>query len=129
LLARKCKILISDDSKLLRKQLREELEALDCEVIETENGKEAITESLGDRPDGVILDIVMPEVNGIEALRVIKEVDDTIPVVMLSSAGTPEKLMETLKLGALDFIQKPYTPEQIKNAIVRIRKKAGLDGK
>ena len=109
-MARKCKILISDDSKLLRKQLREELEALDCEVIETENGKEAIAESLGDRPDGVILDIVMPEVNGVEVLRVIKEIDDT-----------------TLKLGALDFIQKPYTPEQIKNAITRIRKKAGLD--
>ena len=126
-MARKCKILISDDSKLLRKQLREELEALDCEVIETANGKEAIAESLGDRPDGVILDIVMPEVNGVEVLRVIKELDDTIPVIMLSSAGTPEKLMETLKLGALDFIQKPYTPEQIKNAITRIRKKAGLD--
>ena len=119
-MARKCKILIADDSKLLRKQLREELEALDCEVIETENGKEAITESLSDRPDGVILDIVMPEINGIE-------VDDTIPVIMLSSAGTPEKLMETLKLGALDFIQKPYTPEQIEKAIARIRKKAGLD--
>ena len=117
-MARKCKILIADDSKLLRKQLREELEALDCEVIETENGKEAITESLSDRPDGVILDIVMPE---------IKELDDTIPVIMLSSAGTPEKLMETLKLGALDFIQKPYTPEQIEKAIARIRKKAGLD--
>jgi chemotaxis protein CheY len=127
LLARKCKILIADDSKLLRKQLREELEALDCEVIETENGKEAITESLSDRPDGVILDIVMPEINGIEVLRVIKELDDTIPVIMLSSAGTPEKLMETLKLGALDFIQKPYTPEQIEKAIARIRKKAGLD--
>ena len=126
-MARKCKILISDDSKLLRKQLREGLEALDCEVIETENGKEAITESLSDRPDGVILDIVMPEINGIEVLRVIKELDDTIPVIMLSSAGTPEKLMETLKLGALDFIQKPYTPEQIEKAIARIRKKAGLD--
>ena len=126
-MARKCKILIADDSKLLRKQLREELEALDCEVIETENGKEAITESLSDRPDGVILDIVMPEVNGVEVLRVIKELDDTIPVIMLSSAGTPEKLMETLKLGALDFIQKPYTPEQIEKAIARIRKKAGLD--
>ena len=126
-MARKCKILIADDSKLLRKQLREELEALDCEVIETENGKEAITESLSDRPDGVILDIVMPEINGIEVLRVIKELDDTIPVIMLSSAGTPEKLMETLKLGALDFVQKPYTPEQIEKAIARIRKKAGLD--
>ena len=126
-MARKCKILIADDSKLLRKQLREELEALDCEVIETENGKEAITESLSDRPDGVILDIVMPEINGSEVLRVIKELDDTIPVIMLSSAGTPEKLMETLKLGALDFIQKPYTPEQIEKAIARIRKKAGLD--
>ena len=120
---KKLKILISDDSKLLRKKLREELENLGCEVIEAENGKEAVMKDLQEQPDGVILDIVMPEVGGIEALQVIKEANPEIPVVMLSSAGTPQKLMETLKLGALDFIQKPYTSGQIKRVVEAIRKK------
>ena len=122
-LDRKLKLLISDDSKLLRKKLRAELEALDCEVIEAENGKEAILRDLNDKPDGVILDIVMPEVGGIEALQVIREVSPEIPVVMLSSVGTPQKLMQTLKMGAIDFIQKPYTSEQIKKAVEQIRKR------
>ncbi len=124
---RKLKILISDDSKLLRKKLRAELESLGCEVIEAANGKEAIMQDLKEHPDGVILDIVMPEVGGIEALQVIKEVSPDIPVVMLSSAGTPQKLMQTLKMGALDFIQKPYTSDQIKNAVEAIRKRVELN--
>jgi len=117
------KILITDDSQLLRKKLRQELEGLGCEVIEAENGKEAVMKYLQEKPDGIFLDIVMPEVGGIEALRVIKEVNPDMPVVMLSSAGTPQKLMETLHLGALDFIQKPYTSEQIQKALTAIRKK------
>ena len=123
ILAKKLKVLITDDSKLLRKKLREELEALDCEVLEAQNGKEAVMINLQESLDGVFLDIVMPEVGGIEALQVIKEVNPEIPVVMLSSAGTPQKLMETLKLGALDFIQKPYTSGQIKRVVETIRKK------
>lgn len=118
------RILVTDDSKLLRKKLRMELEKHGCEVLEAENGKEAVMKTLQEKPDGVFLDIVMPEVGGIEALRVLKEVSPELPVVMLSSAGTPQKLMETLKLGALDFIQKPYTPVQIKKALESIRKKA-----
>lgn len=121
---RPLRILVTDDSKLLRKKLRLELEKHGCEVLEAENGKEAVMKTLQDKPDGVFLDIVMPEVGGIEALRVLKEVSPDLPVVMLSSAGTPQKLMETLKLGALDFIQKPYTSVQIKKALDSIRKKA-----
>ena len=126
-MGKKLKILITDDSKLLRKKLRLELERLDCEVLEAENGKEAVMLDLQEKPDGVFLDIVMPEVGGIEALQVIREVNPDMPVVMLSSAGTPQKLMETLKLGALDFIQKPYTSEQIKKAVEAIRKKAAAN--
>ena len=124
---KKLKILITDDSKLLRKKLRLDLEGLGCEVIEAENGKEAVMMDLQEKPDGVFLDIVMPEVGGLEALQVIREVNPDIPVIMLSSAGTPQKLMETMKLGALDFIQKPYTSEQIKKAVEEIRKKAARD--
>ena len=121
---RALRILVTDDSRLLRKKLRAELELLGCEVIEAENGKEAVMKTLQEKPDGVFLDIVMPEVGGIEALRVIKEMSPDLPVIMLSSAGTPQKLMETLKLGALDFIQKPYANAQIKKALESIRKKA-----
>ena len=122
-MADKLKILITDDSKLLRKKLRAELEKLDCDVLEAENGKEAIMRDLTEQPDGVILDIVMPEVGGIETLQVIKEINPESPVIMLSSAGTSQKLKQTLELGALDFIQKPYTSEQIKQAVEQIRRK------
>ena len=122
-MAEKLKILVTDDSKLLRKKLRGELEELGCEVIEAENGKEAIMQDLKEQPNGVILDIVMPEVGGIEALQVIKEVSPELPIIMLSSAGTTQKLKQTLELGALDFIQKPYGSEQIKQAVERIRRK------
>ena len=71
----KLKILITDDSKLLRKKLRVELETMGCEVIEAENGKEAVMMVLQEKPDGVFLDIVMPEVGGIEALQVLHEVN------------------------------------------------------
>ena len=118
----KLRILITDDSRLLRKKLREELERQNCEVLETVNGKEAITAVLEQEPDGVILDIVMPIVGGIEALQFIREVVPNIPVVMLSSMNTPQKLMTCLKMGAIDFITKPYTKEQIANTVERFRK-------
>ena len=119
----KLTILICDDSKLLRKKLKTDLEQLGCEVVQAENGKDAIMKQLQYKPDGVFLDVVMPEVGGIEALRVLKEINPDLPVIMLSSAGTSQKLKETLELGALDFIQKPYTSEQIKQAVERIRRK------
>ena len=116
------RILITDDSRLLRKKLREELEKLGCEVIEAVNGKEAITLVLEQEPDGVILDIVMPVVGGIEALEFIREVAPDVPVVMLSSMGTPQKLMQCLKMGAIDFINKPYTKEQIVHTVESFKK-------
>ena len=124
---RKLKVLITDDSKLLRKKLRQELEALDCEVLEAENGKDAVMLNLQEPIDCIFLDIVMPEVGGIEALQVIKEVNPDLPVIMLSSAGTPQKLMTTLKMGAMDFIQKPYSSDQIKKTIESVRKKVAGD--
>ena len=115
-------ILIADDSRLLRKKLHEELNRHNCEVIEAVNGKEAITFVLENEFDGVILDIVMPIVGGIEALGFIREFSPDLPVVMLSSMNTPQKLMKCLKMGAIDFIQKPYTREQIARTVERIGK-------
>ena len=118
----KLRILITDDSKMLRRKLRADLEELGCEVIESTNGKDAVMLFLKDEFDGVILDIVMPEVGGIEALQLMKEAKPEIPIVMLSSSGTPQKLMQTLKMGALDFIQKPYMKDQIIKVIEAVRR-------
>ena len=118
----KLRILITDDSRLLRKKLREELERLNCDVTEAVNGKEAITQVLEQEFDGVILDIVMPVVGGIEALQFLREVAPDLPVVMLSSMGTPQKLMQCLKMGAIDFINKPYTREQIIHTVERLKR-------
>ena len=118
----KLRVIITDDSRLLRKKLTEELTRLDCEVVEAVNGKEAITSVLEQEPDGVFLDIVMPVVGGIEALEFIREVAPDVPVVMLSSMDTPQKLMQCLKMGAVDFIRKPYNREQIVNAVETFRK-------
>ncbi|MBR1580037.1 MAG: response regulator [Selenomonadaceae bacterium] len=118
----KLRIIITDDSRMLRRKLRADLEALGCEVIEATNGKEAIMLDLQNEPDGMILDIVMPEVGGVEALQVIREVSPDVPIVMLSSAGTPQKLMQTLKMGAVDFIQKPYMKEQLVKVVEMLRR-------
>ena len=118
----KLRILITDDSRLLRKKLREELERLNCEVTEAVNGKEAITFVLEREPDGIFLDIVMPVVGGIEALEFIREVAPEVPVVILSSMNTPQKLMQCLKMGAVDFINKPYTKEQVAHTVETFKK-------
>jgi len=116
------RIIITDDSRLLRKKLREELTRLGCEVIEAVNGKEAITFVLEQEPDGIFMDIVMPVVGGIEALEFIREVAPDVPIVMLTSMDARQKLMHCLKMGAVDFIRKPYTKEQIAQAVETFRK-------
>lgn len=123
MLEKTLKILICDDSSLLRKKLTQELESRNCEVMEAKNGKEAVMMFLKEHPHGIFMDIVMPEVGGMEALKAIREIDKKAYVVMLSSAGTSAKLLESVKLGAVDFIQKPYTVEQIEKALTDLRKK------
>lgn len=127
MLDKQLKILICDDSMLLRKKLTKELEKQGCQVFEATNGKEAVMMFLKTQPDGIFMDIVMPMVGGIEALQAIREIDQAAYVVMLSSAGTSMKLMEALKLGAKDFIQKPYTAEQIEKTLADLRKRENAD--
>ena len=116
------KVLICDDSMLVRKKLRVLLEdEFACVVTEAANGKEAITQYQKEHPQVVFMDIVMPECDGLEALREIKAIDDKAKVIMVSSTGTSAKLIDALKLGAADFIQKPYNKEQIAKAISSVR--------
>lgn len=116
-MSRPLKVLISDDSLLLRKKLRDELEMLGCQVIEAKDGKEVVEAYAIHRPAGVFMDIVMPNSTGLSALREIKEIDNKARVIMISSTGTNANLLEALKLGAIDFIQKPYNSSQLAKAL------------
>lgn len=118
----KVKVLICDDSLLVRKKLRDILAEMDCEVIEASDGKMVVDVYKYNKPDLVFLDIVMPEADGLTALQHLREQDPEAKVIMLSSAGTSSKLIEALKGGAMDFIQKPYSVDQIAKAIAKISK-------
>lgn len=113
-------VLICDDSMLVRKKLKDMLAGMGCEVFEAANGVEAITVFKERRPQIVFMDIVMPEADGLTALKNIRKYDAAAKVVMLSSSGTSAKLIEALKNGAYDFIQKPYTAEQITKIITSL---------
>lgn len=110
--------LICDDSLLVRKKLKELLLECGCEkIIEADNGQQAVELYQANNPDIVFMDIVMPVLDGIEALRQIRSIDPQAHVVMVSSVGTKTNLMDALKVGAKDFIQKPYDKEQIAKII------------
>lgn len=105
----KIKILICDDSITIRKKLRGAIK-LDgpLEFFEAKNGLEAITAYKEQQPDVVFMDIIMPELDGIEALSKIRAYDSQAIVIMLSSVGTKQNLRTALEKGASDFIQKPW---------------------
>lgn len=115
-------VLIVDDSLLVRKQLGSTLEGLGCTVVEASNGEEALGALKNARPDLILLDIVMPEQTGIEILAKIKEIDQDVKVVMVSSVGTQAHLKEAIKLGAYDFLQKPANAEALGRLIDKLSK-------
>lgn len=112
------KILICDDSILARKQLKDVILTIGAPTIfEAKDGEESIEIYKTEQPDLIFLDIVMPKVDGKEVLKQILEQNPKAKVVIVSSVGTQEVLMETLKLGAIDFVQKPFSELQIINAL------------
>lgn len=112
------KILICDDSILARKQLKDVILTIGAPTIfEAKDGEESVEIYKTEQPDLIFLDIVMPKLDGKEVLRQVLEQNPKAKVVIVSSVGTQEVLMETLKLGAIDFVQKPFSELQIINAL------------
>ncbi len=109
------KILLCDDSMTVRKKLANTLLSLiPCEIVEAKNGVEAIDKFNFEKPDLVFMDILMPEIDGLEAVAKIITKHPAAKIIMLSSVGTKDNLQTALKLGAKDFIQKPADSKRLK---------------
>ncbi|MFS0861074.1 response regulator [Fredinandcohnia sp. 179-A 10B2 NHS] len=103
------KILVVDDSRFMRSWLKRLLsDSGYSNIIEAENGVNAIRKYKSNSPDLVIMDITMPVLDGVHALREIMLIDGNAKVIMCSSLGQQSLIVETIKIGAKDFVVKPY---------------------
>ena len=107
------RILVIDDAAAIRDSLRMILEYEDYEVIEAASGPDGIARVKRDPPDMVVLDIKMPGMNGLETLAAIRTIDEALPVAIVSGHGTITDAMQATRLGAFDFIEKPFTSERV----------------
>lgn len=112
------RILVTDDAAFMRMQLKDILTKLGHEVVgEAENGQIAIEKYEKLRPDLVTMDITMPEMNGIEALKAIKNNHPEARIIMCSAMGQQNMVLEAIQSGARDFLVKPFTKERIEEAL------------
>ncbi|MBN1889341.1 MAG: response regulator [Thermoflexales bacterium] len=111
------RVLVADDCKFIRDRLTKYLSQHGYEVLQAEDGEEAVRACLFKRPDIVLLDIVMPGKSGLEALKDIHTVNPAIKVIIVSALGHEGILDEALRLGAVNFMLKPVTPNQVTKAI------------
>ena len=115
------KILVCDDTMFMRKLLKEILVDNGYEVIgEAENGIAAIEKYNLVKPDLILMDITMPEMDGIAALNKIIEIDSKAKVIMCSAMGQQSMVMDAIRAGAKDFIVKPFQAERVLEAIKKV---------
>lgn len=121
----KLKVLIIDDSAVMRKIVERALRqaGLDLgEVLEAGNGAEALVQVQKGPLDLILSDINMPVMDGIEFLKALSAVESAkgIPVVMITTEGSEQRVMEAISFGAKGYIRKPFTPEQVKERVISL---------
>ena len=117
------RVLIVDDAMFMRMMLKDILSKNGYEIVgEAANGKEAIDKYIELRPDLVLLDITMPEMDGITALKEIKTIDPQAAVVVCSAMGQQNMVIEAIQNGALDFIVKPFQQNRVLESLRRVEK-------
>lgn len=115
------RILITDDALFMRVTLKNILTQNGYEVVgEAQNGAEAVKLYGELKPDLVTMDITMPEMDGLEALKKIKEADPGATVVMCTAMGQKNMVVEAIQNGAKDFIVKPFQPERVLEAVGKL---------
>ncbi len=115
------KVLIVDDAVFMRMKLKDILEKNGYEVVgEAQNGQEAFEKYQATTPDLVTMDITMPDVDGLEALKMIREIDSSAKVIMCSAMGQQGMVMDAIRAGAADFIVKPFDTDRVIKAIDKV---------
>ena len=115
------KILIVDDAAFMRMMIKDILTKNGYEVVaEAANGVEAVELYKSHQPDLVTMDITMPEMDGIEAVKQIKAVNPAAKVIMCSAMGQQSMVMDAIKAGANDFIVKPFQADRVLEADKKI---------
>ncbi|MEJ5186384.1 MAG: response regulator [Candidatus Geothermincolales bacterium] len=114
--------LVIDDDKLLLRLVELNLAKMGIKVIQADNGKDAIRLALEEKPDLILLDIMMPQMDGFEVIRQLKAIRETssIPVVMLTAKSNPEDREKCQELGAVGYITKPFRLEELRGLVQRI---------
>ncbi len=114
-------VMIVDDAAFMRATLKDLLTKGGFEVVcEAVNGKDAVDKFKVHKPDLVTMDITMPEMDGLEALKCIMELDPNANVVMCSALGQQTSVLESIKSGAKDFIVKPFQAERVLEALKKV---------
>lgn len=111
-------VLIADDAAFMRMMIKNILSEAGYEIAgEAENGAVAVTKYKELKPDLTTMDITMPEMDGIAALKEIRDLDPSARVVMCSAMGQQSMVIESIQAGAKDFIVKPFQPDRVLEAI------------
>ena len=114
-------VLICDDAAFMRVMIKDILTKNGYDVAgEAENGLKAVEKYNETKPDLVMMDITMPEMDGIQALKKIKEVDAGANVIMCSAMGQQAMVIESIQAGAKDFIVKPFQAERVIEAVKKV---------
>ena len=114
------KILVVDDAAFMRMRCAKLLTENGYEVVEAENGLRALEVYESDKPDAVLMDITMPEMDGLTALKEIMTIDPNARVAMVTAMGQQGMVMEAIKAGAVDFVVKPFEPDRVKAALDKL---------
>ena len=124
-LQHKFKILLVDDEERILYFLKTKLKSLGYDVILANNGIEALEQIQGQEPDLVIMDVIMPKMDGFETLKELRTLS-SVPVIMLSAMGDDSNKIKGLGLGADDYLPKPFNPDELVARIEAIKRRVNL---
>jgi two-component system chemotaxis response regulator CheY len=114
-------VLVCDDAIFMRTMIRDILEQAGFEVVgEAETGRQAVEKYRQFKPDLVTMDIVMPDMGGIDAVREICKTDPEARILMCSAMGQQALVVEAIQAGAKDFVVKPFQPSRVLEAVQRV---------
>ena len=114
------RILVVDDEKNIRLTMTQALQSLGYEISPAANGQEALLQLTRQEFSLILLDLKMPGMDGLEVLRQVIQLRPDIRVIIVSAHGTVENAVEAIKLGAVDFIQKPFTPQELRQIVTKV---------